>query len=145
MLRFFVLLLSVLFVGCVTSHGERMESVNPLGWGIDDDVEFSYDNCDTTVERTINLLVRWDDTFTLKELPCIIRTVAPDSTQFVEQVRFPVRRGTVDKSSTGFRNSQINYRRRVVLSQKGVYRFIIQNTTVEPVVGVWAVGLNIVQ
>lgn len=138
--------LPVLFLfisGCISSHTERMVDVSPLGWTPQAGITIAYNNHDTLSEHSIDLLLRWDDTFVCGELPCTITTIAPDSTIFNENVDFEIRKGRVLKHWTGYRDSQIGYRNGVVLSQSGTYKFVVQPTMPDPVMGLWAVGLNI--
>lgn len=146
MMRSLLLAFVVTFVcGCISNHTEHMQDVSPFGWSGGESVDLVYNNRDTTSQHKLSLLLRWDDTFTSRTLPCTITTTAPDSTIFTEDIVFEIKRGRILKHSTGYRDSEIDYRRGVKLSQMGDYKFVIAPTPglVEPIVGVWATGINI--
>lgn len=139
MRRVWAVLLGLWAISCSRPTQAVMEDVDPYGWNRA--VSVRIENGDTLTLRDLSLVVRSNRHFRSDSLRLKLTLHAPDSSHYTEQVAFvmnhphrPAALRLVD---------EVPYRRRVILSQFGGYRFTI--TPTEPIRGVEAVGLNIVR
>ena len=122
----------VVATGC-GSRGKNICHVNPTSWA--KGAVVTIDNVDTTHLLDIEFFVKHNADFNLKTLPVIIRSIAPNGLECLEQAFWVF--DEYDATATTASFQKIGYRTTCLLDQVGEYKFII--SPMEPVRGVEAV------
>ncbi len=128
-----------LVMGCSTPYRSVVADVDATAWA--DPVELILRNTDTLDCYDWQLFVRSDDRIAADTFTLRIAVVTPDSLRFEEPflVRLPARPVPAAVRS----EAEIDYRRRVRLSQAGDYRLTIR--PLYPLRGIETVGIQTVK
>jgi hypothetical protein len=124
-----------LAVGC-GSRNKNICHVNPTNWSKGAIV--AIDNAEVGTMLDVSFFVRHNSDFNLKTLPVIIRSIAPDGQECIDQT-FWVFDG-YDAAAPTAELQQIGYRSTCIFDQIGEYKFIV--SPMEPVRGVEAIIIN---
>lgn len=121
-----------LSVGC-GSRNKNICHVNPANWS--NGAVVIIDNVDTQHLLDIEFFVKHNADFNLKTLPVVIRSIAPNGLECIDQAFWVF--DEYDATATTASLQKIGYRSTCLLDQVGEYKFVI--SPLEPVRGIEAV------
>jgi predicted small secreted protein len=122
--------------GCNTTDPARMVGVDIEHWSSAATLE--YDNCDTTAVRSLNIALRYNDTFKASELPLRIAITTPDSLRYEEAITLELHRPNTALAVAT--TESLPYRTSVTLNRLGRYTFSFQPLV--EVRGMAAIGIE---
>ena len=133
---FALLALTLSAIGC-TPEEQNVCHVNPRNWNKSADITF--ENSSTNTLLDISFFVRCNADFSVKALPVVVRTEAPNSSVSSEQVVwvFDSERAANPTATI----EKIGYRNTCLLQHQGTYTFSVIPQS--PVRGIEAIGLII--
>lgn len=135
--RMAIAVLAITLSSCLAPQNSYMVGVDMQSWSRAESIV--YDNGDTLSLRNLNIAIRYNDNCKEVLLPLKIAITTPDERVFVDtlalQLQHPATALTVATTES------LPYRTKVVLNQKGAYKFVF-----EPLVairGVEAIGIEL--
>jgi len=152
---FFLLIFLVLIVSCETTMiYDQYQPIENHQWSSDNKIEFIVNNSDTISNKNVFINIRNNKTYEFSSLFLITKIEFPQGMRVIDTLEYEMADAQGQWLGTGFtdiKESKLFYKENVVFSEKGTYKFSIQQATrsindIEgktPLKGITDVGLSI--
>ena len=150
-----LLIVVFLIVSCETTMiYDQYQSIENHQWSSDNKIEFIVNNSDTISNKNVFINIRNNKNYEFSSLFLIAKIEFPKGMRIIDTLEYEMADTQGQWLGSGFtdiKESKIFYKENVVFSEKGVYKFSIQQATrgindiegSNPLKGITDVGLSI--
>lgn len=134
----------VTFTSCVAPQQIYTTEIDEFGWPADQEVSVEFSNTDTVSLRSLNVVVRYGQDFSMEPLNLSITTVTPDGYRWIDTLSISA---PEQRSAYGlYQDIEQPYRRKTLLNRNGQYVFVFRPLSPKKEIkGVTAIGIDIRQ